>query len=428
MARERRDREPTLGDERREVLASRRVLEQLGGPAVRAPGARHDLDRLAPGCGSGVERLLERAIGEERQEEPDLHAASSSSTRTGRRSSVERAIARIVARLLTLSAAVGFGLLAGGDGSPELGEDAAPVDPPQRRQLDPRRPLAMPPEPHHSEQGVVDAAGPGGTTALAEELPVAVPRRLGERLGPRPLVGDRRAVGEGEQGRDGGVVLERGVGHVPATGVDFGDLLSGDHPHQVDVVDRHVEEVRVRHLPAPVAAGDPRVAQVAAAGDPDSEQAPERACGDEIVERARLAPEAVVLRDHRDPPRARRGVCDRHGVWDSQRERLLDNDVTTGCERELGERPVRRRRRGEHDDVRLDRGKGTGEIAEGGDRERLLGPGARLGAGVGDADEAIAGCAGDVLGPGLAPEPHTDVDDAKPRHPHRSLATARYAS
>ena len=41
--------------------------------------------------------------------------------------------------------------------------------------------------------------------------------------------------------------------------------------------------------------------------------------------------------------------------------------------------------------------------------------------GVGDADEAVAGRACDVLGPALAPQPHSDMDDAKPAHPHRSL-------
>ncbi len=87
-----------------------------------------------------------------------------------------------------------------------------------------------------------------------------------------------------------------------------------------------------------------------------------------------------------------------------------------------------RRRRGEHDDVRLHRCERTSEIAEGGNPERLLGPFARRGTGVGDTDEAIAGRACDVLGPALAPQPHSDMHDAKPAHPHRSLATARYAS
>ena len=130
----------------------------------------------------------------------------------------------------------------------------------------------------------------------------------------------------------------------------------------------------MRHLAAPVAARDPGVAQIAATGDPDPEQAPERARRDEVVQRARLAAEAVVLRDHRDPPGARRGVGDRHGVRERQRERLLDDDMTPGCERELRERPVGRGRRGEHDDVRLHCGERTAEIAEGGNSERLLGP------------------------------------------------------
>ena len=200
-----------------------------------------------------------------------------SSTRTGRRSSVERAIARIVARLLTLSAADDFRLLTGGNGAPELGQDAAPVDPPQRREPDPSSSLSMPREPHDPEQRVVDAARPRCTTALAEELPITVPRRLGERLGPRPLIGDRRPVGERQERRDGGIVLERGVGHVPAARVDLDHLQPGDHPDEIDVVNRHVEEIRMRHPAPPVAAGDPRVAQIAATRDPDAEQAPERA-------------------------------------------------------------------------------------------------------------------------------------------------------
>ena len=94
---------------------------------------------------------------------------------------------------------------------------------------------------------------------------------------------------------------EGAVGCAPAARVDLDHLAACDHPEHVDVVDRHVEQVRVRHPPPPVAARDPGVAEVAAAGDADAEQPRRAASSDEVAQRAWLPPKAVVLRHHRVP-------------------------------------------------------------------------------------------------------------------------------
>ena len=216
MARERRDRQPTVADERREAPARVRVGEKLARVAVRAPGARHDLDRLAAGGDGGVEGLLERAVRIEREEEADLHTARTSSTRTGRRSSVERARAKMTREAAEVVGGRALRLLTGADRAAELGEDAEPVDRPQRGQRDAGGALAVAAEPDGSPQGVVDASDPGGAAPGADELPVAVPRRLEVWLGPRALVGDGRAVVERHERRHRGVMGEGAVGRAPA--------------------------------------------------------------------------------------------------------------------------------------------------------------------------------------------------------------------
>ena len=156
------------------------------------------------------------------------------------------------------------------------------------------------------------------------------------------MVGNRRAVGEREHRLHGRIVAERPVGRAPAPRVHLVDLAAGDEADEVDVVHRHVQEVRVRHPAAPVARRDPRVPQVAPAVAADPEQPAERPAAHELTQRERLPAEAVVLRHHRDAPRTARRLGDRLRVGERRRERLLDHDVAAGRKRLLGQPPVRR--------------------------------------------------------------------------------------
>ena len=213
----------------------------------------------------GVERLLERRSEIEREEEADLHAARISSRRTGRRSSVERAIAKIVREAADVVGDRRLRRDALGERAAELREHARPVDRRQHRQVDARAG-----SPCRANRTVPRSAsstppGPRRARARADELPVAVPRRLDERLRPGAVVGDRRPVLEREQRADARVVPEGRVGRAPAPRVDLDDLRARDHAQHVDVVDRHVEEVGVRHPAPPVAARDAGPPQVAPA-------------------------------------------------------------------------------------------------------------------------------------------------------------------
>ena len=206
----------------------------------------------------------------EREEETDLHVTGTPSSadrptllgRAGEREDHGKAAQVVGGRALRLLAARVH--------ATQLREHAEPVESPQRGQPDPPGRLPMPAELHRSAHGVVDAARPRRAPPGAEELPVAVPRGLRERLGPRSLVRDRRAVGEGEQRLHRGIVLERPVGRAPASRIDLDDLGARDHAQHVDVMDRHVQEIRMGHPATPVAARDPGIAQVAPAGDADA--------------------------------------------------------------------------------------------------------------------------------------------------------------
>ncbi len=90
VTRQRRDLQPVRGGSRCDVLA-----------AVRA--GRRDLDRLAACIPRSPERIAERPVVEERQEEPELHGL------TGLRSSIERAIASTASNVRRLSAALTSG-------------------------------------------------------------------------------------------------------------------------------------------------------------------------------------------------------------------------------------------------------------------------------------------------------------------------------
>ena len=246
VARERRELEPALGDGRGEPRAPRRPrgARRDGSGGSRRRG---DLDGFAARRDGGVERVLERQVGEEREEEADLHAPripdADRPALLGRaRDREDRAEAVDV---------VGDGRLgrdprrARGGARRARRAGRRPGAPAGRR----ARPAAVRAN-ARSPQGVVDAARPGRAAARADELPVAVPRGLRERLGPRALVGDRCPVGEREQRADVGSCLKGESGARQPRASTSATSRPGDHPQHVDVVDRHVEEVRVRHPPA----------------------------------------------------------------------------------------------------------------------------------------------------------------------------------
>ena len=112
----------------------------------------------------------------------------------------------------------------------------------------------MPAEVHCPAQGVIDTPRPRPAAAGTDELPVAVPRRLLQGLCPRALVRDGRAVVEREQGGHRRVVLERPVRRSPAARIDFHNFRARDHAHEIDVMDRHIQQIRVRHPATPVTA------------------------------------------------------------------------------------------------------------------------------------------------------------------------------
>ena len=141
---------------------------------------------------------------------PIFMRARTSSRRTGRRSSVERASAK-----MTREAAAGCRPPSTPAAHRRAIARRSSARTPSRStarndgQRDPAGALAVAAEPRRFRAARRRRPRPGGAAALADELPVAVPRRLDVRLGPRALVGDRRAVVERQQRRHGRVVLRR---------------------------------------------------------------------------------------------------------------------------------------------------------------------------------------------------------------------------
>ena len=144
--------------------------------------------------------------------------------------------------------------------------------------------------------------------------------------------------------------------------------------------------------------------------DPDREQPSERAVRDERLERSRLPPEPVVLRDHHVASGSLARAHQRPRVLEVERERLLADDVAPGRERELGERAVSGRRRDEQHGVRLDRGERLFERAGRRHAEVRDGPLAHHPRAVDQRCEPEAGRAIDDLGPALPPQSGTDLD------------------
>ena len=92
-------------------------------------------------------------------------------------------------------------------------------------------------------------------------------------------------------------------------------------------MDRHVEQVRMGHAAAPVrACVQPRRSRRQEIRPP---RAPERPRANQMLERARLAAEAIVLRHHRDPAGPRGGSAIARASSEIEGERLLDDDVAT---------------------------------------------------------------------------------------------------
>ena len=198
-------------------------------------------------------------------------------------------------------------------------------------------------------------------------------------------------------------------------------LAPGDRAQEIDVMDRHVEEVRCGIRPRQ-SRGETRAARRsrrhairAPSSDPSSPR-PTRS------RRARLAAEAVVLGHDCRSLVASGGGCNRGRVHRRRRERLLDDDVTARCECGLRELAVRAGRRGDQDGIRGDGSECALELPEYRHTERLSRPPPGRCARVDHSGQPEAAGRGDELSPAPAPEADADLDDG--HHPHRSAATA----
>jgi hypothetical protein len=139
------------------------------------------------------------------------------------------------------------------------------------------------------------------------------------------------------------VVDERAVGNAPATGVNTAHVTSGRRPYEIEVVDRHVEDVRVAHRVSEVVRGEERP-RVAPTGYPDRREFPELAFHHEPLHGAERRVVTVVLAYHKYTPRFICGLDQVEGVLEDGSQRLLTKDVLACLECCLRHHVVRARR------------------------------------------------------------------------------------
>jgi microcystin degradation protein MlrC len=134
----------------------------------------------------------------------------------------------------------------------------------------------------------------------------------------------------------------RAVRDAPAAGVEGECLLAGDHPQEVGVVDRHVDDQRVAHRIAEVVRR-PEGARVPTERDADVEQPSDQPVANRRLDGAGRRAVAVVLGDHQDAAGGGGGGDKGRAVADGRRQRLLHQDVLARRERLEAERVVGRR-------------------------------------------------------------------------------------
>ncbi len=90
-------------------------------------------------------------------------------------------------------------------------------------------------------------AAPEQPSLLAGDLPLAVPGGLRPAGRPVSFVDDGHAVVEVQARGHRRMVDERAVGDAPATGAHGPHFTARGGPEEVEVVDKHIQDVRVAH-------------------------------------------------------------------------------------------------------------------------------------------------------------------------------------
>jgi len=83
---------------------------------------------------------------------------------------------------------------------------------------------------------------------IADEAPVALPARVASFRAPAPPVGEDHAVVHLEDAACGSVTFVPGTLGIELLRIDGNRIEARHVPHQVEVVDRHIEDQWTRHL------------------------------------------------------------------------------------------------------------------------------------------------------------------------------------
>ena len=221
------------------------------------------------------------------------------------------------------------------------------------------------------------------------------------------------------------MVDERAVGDPPAAGVHATHVTSGRGPYEVEVVDGHVQYVRVAHR-VPEVLGREEHSSISLATYPARRQLPQHAFHHEPLHGAERSIVTVVLADHQDTFCPNRGLDELERVFEAGGQRLLTKDVLACLERGPRHGVVRARRRGDQHGVALDAREGLlqDSVARGGFYIT-----AGFGVRVDDSGKLDAGGSCHHPGPALAPDTEPGLDYADDvRSPSRDAPASPLSS
>jgi len=148
---------------------------------------------------------------------------------------------------------------------------------------------------------------------------------------PVSFVDDEHAVVEVQDRGHCRMVDERAVGDAPATGAHGPHFPARGGPEEVEVVDVHIQDVRVAHRVPEVVRREERP-RVAPAAYPDRNQLPEVTFHENPLHGAEWRVAAVVLADDKDAPRPVCGLDEAESVFEAGGEGLLTKDVLAGLQ------------------------------------------------------------------------------------------------
>jgi hypothetical protein len=225
---------------------------------------------------------------------------------------------------------------------------------------------------------------------------------------PISLVDDRHAVVEIQDRGYRRVVDERAIRDAPAMGVHTAHVTPGRRPYKVEVVNRHVEDVRMAHRVPEIVRGEERP-RVSPAGYLDRRELPELAFHHEPLHGAERSVVTVVLADHKDTLRSICGLDQVEGVLEGGSQRFLTEDVLACLECGLRHHVVRARRRSDQHGVAIDARQRVlqDSVARGGFYIT-----AGFGIGVDDGGELDARGSRHYPGPATAPDTESGLDYA----------------